>query len=70
VTISKEFDVEQSHPLEVKEARLYGLWKSKRRGDEKEKNGFGIIIAETRGHMLLPKPGGMCYRHNLGGPER
>jgi hypothetical protein len=27
---------------------------------EKEKNGFGIIIAETRG---------MCYRDNLAGPE-
>jgi hypothetical protein len=26
----------------------------------KEKNGFGIII---------PKPGGMCYRHNLAGSE-
>jgi hypothetical protein len=33
-----------------------------RRGEamEREKNGFGIIIAET---------GGMCYRHNLAGPE-
>jgi hypothetical protein len=54
VTVSKEFDAEQSHPLKVEEARLYRLWKSKRWGDQKEKNGFGIIIAETRGHVLLP----------------
>jgi hypothetical protein len=37
VTVSKEFDAKQSHPLEVEEARMYGFWKSKRRGDEKEK---------------------------------
>jgi hypothetical protein len=59
--VSKEFDVEQSHPLEVEETRVYGFWKSKRRGDEKENNGFRIIIAQTRG--------GMCYRHNLARPE-
>jgi hypothetical protein len=35
--VPKEFDAEQSHPLEVEEARVYGFWKSKRRGDEKEK---------------------------------
>jgi hypothetical protein len=35
--VSKEFDAEQSRPLEVEEARLYGFWKSKRRGNEKEK---------------------------------
>jgi hypothetical protein len=39
---------------EVEEARVYRFWKMKRRGDEKEKNGFGIIIAETRGHVLSP----------------
>jgi hypothetical protein len=35
--VSKKFDAEQSHPLEVEEARMYGFQKSKRRGDEKEK---------------------------------
>jgi hypothetical protein len=35
--VSKEFDVEWPHPLEVEEARMYGFWKSKRRDDEKEK---------------------------------
>jgi hypothetical protein len=39
---------------------VYGFWKTKRRGDGKEKNSFRIIIAETRG---------MCYRHNLAGLE-
>jgi hypothetical protein len=34
--VSKKFDAEQSHPLEVEEARLYGFWKSKRWGNEKE----------------------------------
>jgi hypothetical protein len=29
-------------------AHVYGFWRSKRRGDGKEKNGFRIIIAETR----------------------
>jgi hypothetical protein len=61
VTVSKEFDGEQSHPLEVEEARLYGFWKSKRRGDEKEKwfqNNYCRNL------------GGMCYCHNLAGPER
>jgi hypothetical protein len=38
--------------MEVEVARVYGFWKSKRRDDEKKKNGFGIIIAETRGHVL------------------
>jgi hypothetical protein len=60
VTVSKEFDAEQPHPLEDEEARLYGFRKLKRRGDKK-RNGFEIIIAETRGHVLL---------HNLGRPER
>jgi hypothetical protein len=46
--------------VEVEAARMYGFWKTKRRGDKKEKNGFRIIIAETRG---------MCYHHNLAGPE-
>jgi hypothetical protein len=48
VTVSKEFDAEQSHPLEVEEARVYGRW-----GDEKRKNCFGIIIAETRGACVV-----------------
>jgi hypothetical protein len=52
VTVSKEFDMEHSHPLEVEEACLYGIWKSKRRGDKK-RNGFGIIIAETRGACVI-----------------
>jgi hypothetical protein len=51
--VSKEFDAEQSHPLEDEEARLYRFWKLKRRGDKK-RNGFGIIIAETRGYVLSP----------------
>jgi hypothetical protein len=38
--------------MEVEAARVYGFWKFKRRGDGKEKNCFGIIIAETRGHVL------------------
>jgi hypothetical protein len=37
MTVSKEFDAEQSHPLKVEEARVYGFRKSKRRDDEKEK---------------------------------
>jgi hypothetical protein len=41
-------------------ARVYGFWKSKRRGDGKEK-----MVSE----LLLPKPGGMCYHHNLARPE-
>jgi hypothetical protein len=32
---------------------VYGFWKSKRWGDEKRKNGFGIIIAETRGACVI-----------------
>jgi hypothetical protein len=32
---------------------VYGFWKSKRRGDGKEKNGFEIIIAETRGACVI-----------------
>jgi hypothetical protein len=52
VTISKELDAEQSHPLEVEEARVYGFWKSKRQGDGKKKNCFRIIIAEIGGHVL------------------
>jgi hypothetical protein len=36
--------------VEVEEARVYRFWKMKRQGDEK--NGFEIIIAETRGHVL------------------
>jgi threonine/homoserine efflux transporter RhtA len=51
--VSKEFDTKQSHPLEVEEACVYGCWKSKRRGDGKKKNGFGIIIAETRGTCVI-----------------
>jgi hypothetical protein len=39
---------------------VYGFWKSKRRGDGKKK-----MVSE----LLLPKPGGMCYRHNLARPE-
>jgi hypothetical protein len=54
VTVSKEFNAEQSHPLEVEDAHLYGFWKSKRRGAEKDRNGFEIIITETRGHVLSP----------------
>jgi hypothetical protein len=53
MTVSKEFDAEQLHPLEVEEACLHEFWKSKRRGDEKEKNSFGIIIAETRGACVI-----------------
>jgi hypothetical protein len=53
MTVSKEFDAEQSYHLEVEEARLYGFWKSKS-GAMKKRNGFGIIIAETRGHVLSP----------------
>jgi hypothetical protein len=34
-------------------ARVYGFWKSKRRGDGKRKNGFRIIIAETRGACVI-----------------
>jgi hypothetical protein len=37
MTVSKEFDAEQSHPLKVEEARVYGFRKSKRRGDVKDK---------------------------------
>jgi hypothetical protein len=51
---SKELDAEQPHPVEVEATRVYEFWKMKRRGDRKEKNGFGIIIAETRGHVLSP----------------
>jgi hypothetical protein len=32
---------------------VYGFWKTKRRGDKKEKNGFGIIIAKTRGACVI-----------------
>jgi hypothetical protein len=39
--------------MEVEAARVYGFWKSKRRGDGKEKNGFIIIIAETRGACVI-----------------
>jgi hypothetical protein len=39
--------------MEVEVARMYGFWKSKRRGDEKEKNGFKFIIAETRGACVI-----------------
>jgi hypothetical protein len=56
VTVSKEFDAEQSHPLEVEEARLYGFctdFGSLRGGAMKRKNGFGIIIAETRGACVI-----------------
>jgi hypothetical protein len=34
-------------------ARVYGFWKSKRRGDGNEKNGFEIIIAKTRGACVI-----------------
>jgi hypothetical protein len=44
----------QSSPVEVEAARVYGFWKTKRRGDGKKKNGFRIIIAEIRGHVLSP----------------
>jgi hypothetical protein len=54
MTVSKELHAKQLHPMEVEEARVYGFWKPKRRGDGKEKNGFRIIISETRGHMLSP----------------
>jgi hypothetical protein len=53
VIVSKELDAEQSHPLEVEEARVYGFWKSKRRGDGKEKSGFRIIIAKIRGACVI-----------------
>jgi hypothetical protein len=53
VTISKKLDAEWSHPVEVEVARVYGSWKSKRRGDGKKKNGFRIIIAETRGACVI-----------------
>jgi hypothetical protein len=39
--------------MEVEAARVYRFWKTKRRGYEKEKNGFGIIIAETRGACVI-----------------
>jgi hypothetical protein len=52
MTVYKEFDAEQSHPLEVEEACVYGFWKSKRQGDEKEK-WFRNIIAETRGACVI-----------------
>jgi hypothetical protein len=44
-----KFNVEQSHPLEVEEARLYG----QRAGSMKKRNGFRIIIAETRGASVI-----------------
>jgi threonine/homoserine efflux transporter RhtA len=50
---------------------MYGFWKSKRRGDGKEKKGFGIIIAETRGACVIAiiwlgqKVG--CEQHGLKG---
>jgi hypothetical protein len=34
-------------------ARVYGFWKSKRRGDGKEKNSFRIIIVEARGACVI-----------------
>jgi hypothetical protein len=40
--------------VEVEAAHVYGFWKTKRQGDKKEKNGFGIIIAKTRELMLSP----------------
>jgi hypothetical protein len=47
--------MQSSHiPWKWKRRVCTDFWKSKRRGDEKEKNGFGIITAETRGHVLLP----------------
>jgi hypothetical protein len=52
VTVS-ELDAEKSHPVEVEAACAYRFWKSKRRGDGKEKNGFRIIIAETRGACVI-----------------
>jgi hypothetical protein len=39
--------------MEVEAARVYKFWKPKRRGDEKEKNGFRIIIAKTRGACVI-----------------
>jgi uncharacterized protein YigE (DUF2233 family) len=50
--VSKEFDAEQSHPLKVEEAHLYGFWKSKR-GAMKKRNGFGIIITKIRGASVI-----------------
>jgi threonine/homoserine efflux transporter RhtA len=50
---------------------MYGFWKSKRRGDGKEKKGFGIIIAETIGACVIAiiwlgqKVG--CEQHGLKG---
>jgi hypothetical protein len=58
--VSKEFNAEESHPAEVEAALMYGFWKSKR-GAVKRKR----MVSE----LLLPKPGGKCYRHNLAGPE-
>jgi hypothetical protein len=51
--VSKEFDAEQSHPLELKR-HVCTAFGSRRGGAMKKKNGFRIIIAETRGHVLSP----------------
>jgi hypothetical protein len=53
MTISKKLDAEKSQPVKVEVACVYGSWKSKRRGDGKKRNGFGIIIAETRGACVI-----------------
>jgi hypothetical protein len=39
--------------VEVEAACVYGFWKTKRRGNGKEKNVFGTIIAETRGACVI-----------------
>jgi hypothetical protein len=51
--VSEGLDAEQSCLVEVEAGCVYGFWKSKRRGDGKKRNGFGIIIGETKGACVI-----------------
>jgi hypothetical protein len=61
VTVSKESDIERSCPVSIKVVCAFRHGGRRGEATKTRKSGFRIIIAETRG--------GMCYRHNLAGPE-
>jgi hypothetical protein len=43
----------KSHPVEVEAARMYGFWKSKRRGDGKKRKWFRNNYCQNQGACVI-----------------
>jgi hypothetical protein len=72
MTIS-EGEVEESCPVVLEVVRAYRPWKPRGRVRWHWERHVRVQALEAEEVMVLelslPKPGGMCYRHNLTGPE-